>query len=201
MVDFPRIVFDVDNVLVDTMGVFCRRASELLGFEVSREQIQSHKVVGSIPLSPRIIFRIQGEVWSDWKKLPPLENDLCKKIIAFKKIGFEIFVATCVPARLVPYVKKWISSTEIPLSKFFHCAELSKAQIQAEALVDDSPEEIRRFISSRRQGFLYLQPWNITSKIPKAIVVKSLDDVLKHYGVKEGGNGVYKDFRWSRKKG
>lgn len=201
MVEFPRIVFDVDNVLVDTMGVFCKKASELLGFEVNKEQIQSHKVVGSIPLSPQTIFRIQGEVWSNWNKLPPLENDLCKKMLALKKIGFEIFVATCVPARLVPCVKKWINSKEIPLSKFFHCAKRSKSQIQAEALVDDSPEEIRRFTSSRRQGFLYLQPWNITSKIPKAIAVKSLDDVLKHYGTKKGENGVYRDVRWSGEKG
>lgn len=200
MVELPTIIFDVDNVLADTMGVFCKKASKLVGFEVNKEQIQSHKVVGSIPLSSETIFRIQGKVWSDWNNLPLLEKDLSEKMVAFKKIGFEIYVATAVPSRLVPYVKKWIKSKKIPFSKFFHCPKKrSKSQIQAEALIDDSPEEIRRFIRSRKKGFLYLQPWNVKSEISKAIVVKNLDDVLKHYGVKKGENGIYKDVRWLSK--
>lgn len=198
MTDFPKIVFDVDNVLADTMGVFCEKASKLVGFKVSKKHIRSHKVVGSIPLSPETIFRIQTEVWSAWDVLPLLEEDLYEKMNSFKKIGFDIYIATAVPSKLVPYVEKWIRNKGIPFSKFFHCPKKRpKSRIQAEALVDDSPEEVRRFVSSRRQGFLYHQPWNIKSKIPKASVVKNLDDVLRHYGVKKGENGVYRDIRWS----
>lgn len=198
VVEFPKIIFDVDNVLADTMGIFCKKASKLVGFEVNKKQIKSHKVVGSIPLSSETIFRIQTEVWCEWNLLPLLEEDLCEKMDAFKKIGFDLYIATAVPSRLVTYVEKWIKSKEIPFSKFFHCPKKHpKSQIEAEALVDDSPEEVSRFTSSQKQGFLYLQPWNIKSKIPKAIVVENLDDVLKYYGVKKGGNGLYKDIRWS----
>jgi len=195
---FPRIIFDVDNVLADTMGVFCKKASDLLGSKVCKEQIGSHKVVGSIPLSPKTIFRIQTEVWSNWDMLPSLEVDLSEKMGSFKKIGFEIYIATAVPSRLVRFVKKWIESKELHFSKFFHCpGSHSKSEIQAEALVDDSQEEITRFVKSGRQGFLYLQPWNIKSNIPKAVVVKSLDDILNYYGVIKDKNGVYRDVRWS----
>lgn len=59
---FPRIVFDIDNVLADSMTIFCQKASSLVGFEVNKQDIKSHKVVGSIPLPPRTIFNLQSEV-------------------------------------------------------------------------------------------------------------------------------------------
>jgi hypothetical protein len=195
--DFPRIIFDVDNVLADTMKGFCRKASKLLGFEIDRQHIRDHKVVGSIPLSPQTIFNLQSEVWADWKKLPPLEDNLPVKMRAFQEIGFEIYVATLTPLRLIPYVKLWLKKSKIPHNKFFHCTKgCSKCDIQAEALVDDAPEEIKSFLRSGRQGFLYLQPWNSTAKISGAILVRNIDDVLKYYGVRKEKGGAYKDIRW-----
>jgi len=118
--DFPRIIFDVDNVLADTMTSFCQKASKLLGFEVGKQHIKNHKVVGSIPLPPQTIFSLQSEVWSDWKMLPPLEGNLPEKMHAFQKIGFEIYVATSTPLRLIPYVKQWLQKLQIPHNRFFH---------------------------------------------------------------------------------
>jgi len=200
--EFPRIVFDVDNVLADSMTIFCQKASKLTGFEVTKQNIKNHKVVGFIPLTPQTIFKLQSEVWADWKMLPSLESNLCKKMLAFQKIGFDIYVATAVPLRLTPYVKQWLKKMHVPYSKFFHCRkEYSKSGIEAEALVDDAPEEIKCFIRSGRQGFLYLQPWNININISKAIVVRNLDDVLKYYGVRKGEDGIYRDARWLGKIG
>lgn len=197
MTDFPRIVFDVDNVLADSMASFCQKASKLVGFEVNKQHIRNHKVVGSIPLTPQTIFNLQSEVWADWKKLPSLEDNLRKKMLAFRKIGFDIYVATAIPLRLIPYVKQWLRKKKVPYSKFFHCPkECSKSDIQAEALVDDAPEEVQSFIRSGRQGFLYLQPWNTNVNISRAIVVRNLDDVLKYYGVRKGEGGIYRDTRW-----
>jgi hypothetical protein len=58
MSDLPRIIFDVDNVLADTMTSFCQKASEILGFDVGKQHIKNHKAVGSIPLSPQTIFSL-----------------------------------------------------------------------------------------------------------------------------------------------
>lgn len=197
MSDFPKIIFDVDNVLADTMTSFCRKASKLLGFEVGKQHIKNHKVVGSILLPPQTIFRLQSEVWADWRKLPPLEDNLAEKMHAFQKIGFEIYIATSTPLRLIPYVKHWLKRSQIPHNKFFHCTkECSKSDIQAEALVDDAPEEIKSFLRAGRQGFLYSQPWNLAAKISGAVLVRNIDDVLKHYGVRKGKGGAYRDVRW-----
>ena len=195
---FPKIVFDVDNVLADSMTVFCQKVSSLVGFEVDKQYIKNHKVVGSVPLTPRTIFKLQSQVWAEWEKLPALEHDLHKKMLAFRKIKFDIYVATAVPFRLAPYVKQWLKRMQVPYSEFFHCPEEeSKSNISAEALVDDSPEEIRRSIRCGKLSFLYLQPWNKDIRIAKAITIKNLDDVLKYYGVRKGNNGIYRNARWS----
>jgi len=196
--DFPRIVFDVDNVLADTMTIFCRKASGLLGFEVGKRHIKNHKVVGSIPLAPQTIFSLQSEVWADWKKLPPLEENLPQKMQAFQENGFGIYIATSIPSRLIPNVEHWLEKLQIPHNKFFPCVKgRSKSDIQAEALVDDSPEEVQSFLRSGRQGFLYSQPWNSTRKISGAVLVRNIDDVLRHYGIGKDKGGAYHDIRWS----
>jgi len=195
--NFHKIVFDVDNVLADTMTSFCRKASSLVGFKIGKQHIANHKVVGSIPLSSRAIFRLQGEVWMEWKILPPQEDHLQKKMLAFQKIGFEIYIATAIPLRLVSYVKQWLAKEQIPYTKFFRShRNCSKSDIEAEALVDDAPEEVQSFLRSGRQGFLYSQPWNSAAKISGAILVKNIDDVLKHYGVRKDEGGAYRDIRW-----
>mgnify|MGYP001116753951 CR=1 FL=1 len=197
VIDFPRIVFDVDNVLADTMTSFCRKASKLVGFKVDKQHIKNHKVVGSIPLPPQAIFSLQSVVWAEWEKLPTVEDNLLKKLHAIQKIGFEIYVATAAPLRLIPYVKQWLKKVQIPHNKFFHCHKgCSKSDIQAEALVDDAPDEVQSFVRCGRQGFLYLQPWNSTAKILGAILVRNIDDVLKHYGVRKEKDGTYRNTRW-----
>jgi len=184
--DFPRIVFDVDNIFADSMASFCQKASKLVGFEVNKQHIRSHKVVGPFPYlhRPFLIFKVRFGVTG--KRLPSLEDNLRKKMLAFRKIGFDIYVATAIPLRLIPYVKQWLRKKQVPYSKFFHCPkECSKSDIQAEALVDDAPEEVKSFIRSGRQGFLYLRPWNTNVNISRAIVVRNLDDILKYYGVSQ----------------
>lgn len=198
MTDFPSIVFDVDNVLADSMSSFCRKASKLLGFEVTKQRIKSHKVVGSVPLSPQTIFKLQSEVWVDWQNISCIEDNLSQKMCAFHKIGFEVYVATATPLRLIPYVKQWLEKNRVLYSKFFHCQRgRRKSDVQAEALVDDATEEVRSFISSGRLGFLYLQPWNANAEVSKAILVRNLDEVLKYYGVVRTEDGEYKNARWS----
>ena len=164
------------------MSIFCQKASVVLGYRLEIQQIKHHKVVCSIPLAPRVIFNLQCEVWAEWMTLPSLELDLAQKMNRFRELGFEIYVATGTPHRNVEYVKRWLQRMEVPYRRFFHCPkEGAKSGIRCEALVDDSPDEIKQFIRKGRQGFLYLQPWNASTNIPKAITVKNLSEILEYY--------------------
>jgi hypothetical protein len=60
-----------------------------------------------------------------------------------------------------------------------------KSKVEAEALVDDAPDEIRQFVRIGRIGFLYAQPWNKDVMVEKAVIVKSMSDVLRFFDLKE----------------
>lgn len=56
VIEFPKIILDIDNVLADSMEIFCQKASKLVGFEIEKQHVRNHKVVGSIPLTPQTIL-------------------------------------------------------------------------------------------------------------------------------------------------
>ena len=181
-----KIIFDVDNVLADSMSCWCKKATKYLGRVVTKEEIRSHKIVGSVSMSPTEIFRLQDEVWAEWRDLPTTEEHLPQKLGLFRKNGFYIIVATSRPLRSSNLVKKWLVWQKIPYDKFFALGPYkSKSEIGTEALVDDAPDQIREFVRKGKTGFLYTQPWNKDIMVKRAILVKSIDDVLKYYGLNE----------------
>ena len=179
-----KIMFDVDNVLADSMTCWCKKASQFLKSPITKNDVRSHKIVGSVPIPPRKIFELQDQVWKEWESLPPTESDLDRKLKILKENGFEIYIATSRPKRLTDCVLQWLNKMKIYYDIFYSLGpRQSKTKISADALVDDAPEQIREFVRTGRVGFIYNQPWNMKAKIRKAIRVKKVDDVLAHYGM------------------
>lgn len=180
-----KIAFDVDNVLADTMSCWCLKATEYLGLPVTKEDIKHHKIVGSVPISPRIIFMLLDQVWNEWETLPSTETDIIQKLDTLKDNGFEICIATSRPFRSIQNVKQWLDKMNICYSEFFSLGPYElKAKIAIDILVDDAPDQIREFIRTGRTGFLYKQPWNKNARVRKALFINSLDDLLRYYEIK-----------------
>jgi len=136
-------------------------------------------------MSPSEVFRLQDEVWSDWKHLPTIEPMIARKLEILKKNHFKILIVTSTPLRHIPFVKKWLTSREIKFDEFHAIGVCgSKTNTKADALVDDSPNEIRKFIRTGKTGFLYIQPWNQNTVIEKSIKVQSINAVLSYYNLK-----------------
>ncbi len=181
-----KIAFDVDNVLADSMTCWCKKATKHLGRAVTREEITSHKIVRSIPMSPPEIFKLQDEVWTEWRDLHTTEEHLSRKLGILRKNGFQVFVVTSRPLRSINSVKKWLARQKIPYDEFHAIGPYkSKSEIEADALVDDAPDQISEFIRTGRTGFLYAQPWNRNVKVKRAVIIKNISDVLKFYELKE----------------
>jgi len=181
-----KITFDVDNVLADSMTCWCRKATKHLGRVVTKDEIKSHKIVGSISMSPPEIFKLQDEVWTEWRDLPTTEEDLPQKLGLLKKSGFHVVIATSRPLRSINWVKKWLAWQKIPYDEFFAFGPYrSKTEIGTDALVDDAPDQIREFVRIGKTGFLYIQPWNRNVKMKKAIPVTNIGDVLRFYRLNE----------------
>ena len=185
MKDLEEIIFDVDNVLADTIGCWCKKASEHLGYVVSKKDIKSHKIVGSVSMLPKDIFRLQDEIWVEWERLSPTESNLAEKLKTLRDNGFKIHVATARPQRSRTFVMNWLELMRIQYDNFHSLGPYRyKAEISCDALVDDAPEQIERFVQDGRVGFLYKQPWNCKTKIPKSIAIRNLDELID-YLIKE----------------
>ena len=141
MKDLEEIIFDVDNVLADTIGCWCKKASEHLGYVVSKKDIKSHKIVGSVSMLPKDIFRLQEEVWAEWEKLSPTESNLAEKLKTLRDGSFKIHVATARPMRSRTFVMNWLELMRIQYDGFHSLGPYRyKAEISCDALVDDAPE-------------------------------------------------------------
>jgi 5'(3')-deoxyribonucleotidase len=180
--DLEEIIFDVDNVLADTIGCWCKKASKHLGYAVSKKDIKSHKIVGSVSMPPWEVFRLQDEVWMEWKKLPPLESDVTEKLRTLRDSGFKIHIATARPLRSRTFVMNWLEHMRIQYDSFHSLGPYRyKAEIVCDALVDDAPEQIEKFVEDGRVGFLYEQPWNSEAKIPKSIRIQNLEELIEYF--------------------
>jgi len=175
-----KLAIDVDNVLADSIGTWCVKASKYLECEIDKNQIASHKIVGSVPMNPKDIFRLQDEVWRDWRNLPTTEPNLTRSISAIRKISVKVIIVTSRPMRLVECVRNWLADNQIDYDELYAIGPKErKASVRADALVDDAPEMIESFIMTGRTGFLYSQPWNRRIKIAGAIMVKNFSDIIR----------------------
>jgi len=177
-----EIVFDVDNVLADSMSCWCTKASKHLKAPITKDCIRSHKIVGSVQMPAAKIFELQDQVWEGWATLPSTESHLDRKMEILRENGFKIYIATSRPKRLTECVLKWLDKMNIVYDQFFSLGPRElKTRISADALVDDAPEQIRAFVRADRVGFIYDQPWNVKARIRKAIRVRKTDDILAYY--------------------
>lgn len=168
------------------MNCLCRKASKHLHSPISKNDIKTHKVIGSIPLPAARIYELQDEVWKEWANLPPTENNLDRKLRALRENGFGVIVATSRPKRLTDCVVDWLRMMHIDYDSFYALGpRRTKTVINADALVDDAPEQIGEFVRAGRKGFIYSQPWNVNVKVRKAIRIDKIDDLMLYLDLVE----------------
>ena len=186
MHSISSLAIDVDNVLADSISRWCVLARGL-GYSVVKDQIKSHKLVGSVPMEPDQIFKIQDAVWKDWQNLPVTEPSLCTTMAALRQ-SLRIVIVTSGPSRHRSEIESWLGANDLPFDEFHNLGPRgSKTSAMADALVDDAPEAISSFISTGRRGLLYSQPWNKNVKIKNAIVVRSLRDIMRYLSSRQLG--------------
>ncbi len=159
-----RIAIDVDNVLADSAGSFCKKWSKKWRVNVNPSMIKYPKIIGSFKADPREIMKVQQEVWLDWKNLALVEQDAGKTIRSLRNANNTIEIATSRPQNSVQNVLCWLKQNCIEYDTFkrFDVRE-SKATIYADVLVDDDQRMIFDFVQMTkvpRIGLLYDRPWN-----------------------------------------
>ncbi len=162
--------------------MFCKGFSKILGKTVTKKDIKSHKVVGSVRLSASEIFQVQDEAWENWREIPLTEKGLVRSLRALIESAIQIVVATSGPQRRAHLVQEWLRFNEVPYGEFYALGpKVLKTAITSDVLVDDAPEQVEAFVDRQRTGILYSQPWNVGVSIKGAIRVNSIHDVERRY--------------------
>ena len=157
------------------------KASSHLGYTVSKEDIKHDKIVGSVSMPSREIFRLQDEVWREWEQLPPTEAGIPEIVLGLRNNGYKVYIATSRPCRSAILVVKWLKKICITYDEFHSLGPYkAKAEIDCDFLVDDSLYQIKRIIDRGKTGLLYQQPWNEKSNILGAARIRSLAEVTLH---------------------
>jgi 5'(3')-deoxyribonucleotidase len=165
-----RILVDVDGVVADLIGEFCKRW--MFG-TITPEMITHHKIVKS----PEIIeFQIKtsinvGKNFDEFMKSSPYTfverikgaREGVKELI---KLGHEIVFLTSLSDYPESFQSKyeWISSNfdNLPV---ITCPSSMKHWVQADAIIDDREDICKAFEDSGMNSFLFAQPWNSSEKV------------------------------------
>lgn len=157
---------------------FCQLANKNHGLHLSLADIKSHKVVGSVPLTPQEIFSLQDLAWQSWQGISLVEEDCPAVMNSLESIGHKVWIATSRPRRSTKYVEMWLKKQGLATYDFYPLGPYrSKSSLSCDALVDDAPEQIRECVRTGKIGLLYTRPWNADVNISGAIRVETLSDI------------------------
>ena len=179
-----KIAFDVDNVLADTINLWCKKVNNITGLKIIKDDISNHKIVGSVSLSPKFIYRIMAQIWEEWESLPMTEENIPEYISELEENDFVIYIVTSRPKRSEKYVIKWLNKNKLKYNKFYAIGPYSsKSKINSDFLVEDAPEHIVKFIKSNRFAFIYDQPWNRNLNLDNTLRIKSIREILFYFNI------------------
>ena len=175
-----RIALDLDGVLADTMQSVCailnaRRS----GLKLSPEDFDRWNAWEIADITKQEFLRTLEEAWFNWRDIPPIENNLAKKVSNLVRFG-RVDIVTGRSEATIPSVKQWLRSNSISYDQFVRTAGTSaKAELDYDIFIDDS-DHLMSILASRLfgYGFLYEQPWNRQAKnMPRIFKVSKWDEI------------------------
>ena len=181
-----KIAIDVDNVLSDTHGQFCKRASKKWGMTVTPNMITHAKVKGSFPEHDGDTWTLLEEVWVNWMDLPLIEERASEIVKDLMKLGHVITIATGRTERSIGYVQSWLKANKIQFDAFARIKYgETKAALDVDLLIDDDWREVFRFADGPNQvlrtGLIFDRPWNTNASLKEKVFrIRSLREITKY---------------------
>jgi deoxypyrimidine-specific 5' nucleotidase type C protein (NT5C) len=166
-----KIAFDFDDVLVDFVGAWCKSVQDVLMLPCSREDLilegwdmgkHASQIVGMDWLDEW--FRDHMSYWINAETEPDAVDTLWHLGLA----GHQISIVTNKPDWARIAVWSWLEREDPHVDSVIIANHFSKEEISdADVLVDDRPDTIRRWEASRpdRLGVLYARSQNINDRI------------------------------------
>lgn len=171
-----KIALDFDSVLADTMVAWTQKCNNHKGTAYTKSDIESWHFWDDLGIPEDYAFKIFDECWSDWKCLPPTEDNLNSKVEQLQRHG-RVTVVTEVKRIYNKNIERWLDAQNISCE--IDHSEGNKAQLNYDVFIDDKPSFATDVTANEKYCLLYDQQWN--RKVPsgnKIIRVKTLTDAL-----------------------
>jgi len=171
-----KVALDFDSVLSDTMIRWVELFNEKKGTKLTKKDVVSWSFWNDFHITMDEAFDIFEEAWSDWKNLPPTEDNITDKVKQLTNIS-TVDIVTHVRDSHLQYVKMWLKNKNISYENFVS-VQGDKMNLSYDVFIDDSPNVAQNSSQSGKDCLLYDQPWNRNIKGEKITRIKSLDDAF-----------------------
>ncbi|RLE37911.1 hypothetical protein DRJ17_05465 [Candidatus Woesearchaeota archaeon] len=174
------VAIDLDNVLADTLGLWCELVQIRFKKTITKEMIPDPRLRGlRIGIRRPHLLRILREVWTHWERLPLVDKDAPLVIDHLRKRGYKVIILSSRSPEDRIYVEKWLKHNRIVVDelKFLGFSTQKKDHKEVDILIDDDAREIEEFVRMGKVGILYTQPWNKQISVRATYRVSSFQEI------------------------
>ena len=170
-----KVAVDFDNVLADTMIWWINYYNKKYHASLTKAEIKTWDFWKQLLISKEQAYAIFDFVWSDWKNLPPTEENIAKKVEEINNIA-EVDIVTSVEEIHIGDLRSWLSRRSVCYHRLVPCKIQEKSRLGYHIFIDDSPDLAHQIELTResKMCFLYDQPWNSNIKGKKIARVRNL---------------------------
>lgn len=164
---FLKIALDLDGVLAEPMLILCESLSAKTGRKITLEDITEWDPPDIVALSKKSFGDLFNDVWlNDWKRIPPTESELSRKVAKLKEHG-RVDIVTGRSPQTITVAKLWLQKYQISYDSFVPVhGSTGKLRLDYDIYIDDAPRLMQLLASTLDKiGIVYSKPWNMNIEV------------------------------------
>ena|SRR3990167_7398386 len=161
------------------MHTFLWLINKFYGTNYVKNNVKSWGITENVPEcnDPMEFFKIVWQTY--WRDIPPTEKDINLWLMKLRENGHKITIITNQQLDTAIPVHKWLIMQEIPFDTFIVNRSCEKADYPIDVLLDDNIGNVKLMLERGKKAYLYPQPWNYSSNLPKSTVLGLATKLLK----------------------
>ena len=175
-----RIAIDLDGVLADASKIWIRLLKQRFEITIKKEDVNEWDIYRKLGISRKEFEDVFNDAWKEWELVEETEENLFQKINLIKNLG-KTDLVTARNQKTMNDVMKWLEEKKIKFDNIIVVGEFeSKAKLDYDIFIDDSPIQITEMANSGKLSLLYMQPWNTDIKERNNLIkIKNFEEVEK----------------------
>ncbi|MAM42460.1 MAG: hypothetical protein CMO13_03895 [Thaumarchaeota archaeon] len=175
-----RIAIDLDGVLADASKIWIRLLRQRFEITIKKEDVDEWDIYRKLGISRKEFEDVFNDAWKEWELVEETEENLFQKINLIKNLG-KTDLVTARNQKTMNDVMKWLEEKKIKFDNIIVVGEFeSKAKLDYDIFIDDSPIQITEMANSGKLSLLYMQPWNTYIKERNNLIkIKNFEEVEK----------------------